>query len=318
MAGKVHAFLVGLGVFLMVVAGVLTIQLVSTASPPDREIDAAPTSRTPSPSRAVGTGTPSPSATPTTPTTTILPSTTPPRTTVPPTTTTSTPPAPPTWTLVWSDDFNSVPGTGWSTASATSPDHIACVTIRPENLFVASGVLGLRALREDYECGGQTRSYTTAHIVSTGSFTYGAFEIRAKAPNSGSASLGLWPSLWLGAADGIGAIDVAAFYGGSGYAGATQAVYCSTTQQSSYAVAGGAAGDFHLYRVEWESGVLRWYVDGTLVWTRDASTTPDFATYFAKPYRLNLSFPVGGSGGDPSGATLPADFQVDYVKVFRR
>ena len=73
MAGKVHAFLVGLGVFLMVVAGVLTIQLVSKASPPDRDIDAAPTSRTPSPTRAVGTGTPSPSATPTTPTTTILP-----------------------------------------------------------------------------------------------------------------------------------------------------------------------------------------------------------------------------------------------------
>ena len=102
---------------------------------------------------------------------------------------------------------------------------------------------------------GQPRSYTTAHIVTTGSFTYGAFELRAKAPNNGSASPGLWPSFWLGAADGIGAIDVAAFYGSSGYASASQAVYCATTQQSSYAVAGGAAGDFHTYRLEW--GVRR-------------------------------------------------------------
>jgi beta-glucanase (GH16 family) len=192
------------------------------------------------------------------------------------------------------------------------------MTSRPENLSAAGGVLTLRANREDFDCGGQPQAYTSAHLRAHTSFTYGAFEVRAKAPGATEAR-GLWPGFWLGAADGNGAMDVVTLYGApGGYTNATQAVYPSSPQQSAYAVPGGPAGGFHTYRLEWESGVMRWYVDGGLVWTRDASTTPDFATYFAKPYQVHLNFPVGGGGGDPTGATLPTDFEVDYVRIYQR
>ncbi len=86
--------------------------------------------------------------------------------------------------------------------------------------------------------------------------------------------------------------------------------------------AGTYPGDgFHVYAAEWEPGVIRFYVDGRLVWTRDAGTTPWFDDVFNGDarYHLRLTFHVGGWLGDPDATTaMPADFQVDYVKVFQR
>ncbi len=323
MAGKVHAFLVGLGTFLMLVAGVLTVQLVSADNPPDRTIDVAPTGRAPSPSRAVGTGTPSPSATPTASTTTIRPSTTPPRTSTTVSTTTSTTPPALTWGLVWSDEFSGFDQSKWSaTNNAVSDD--ACMTSQPQNLSVSSGVLTLTAVREpqQVDCNGSMLWYTSAHVSTAGiaSFTRGAFEMRAKSPNDAAASsAGFWPGFWLSADDGSGAFDVVTLFGGASYATATQALYAPGAQSNGYPLPGGSPADgFHTYRVEWEQGVMRWYVDGALVWTRNASTTPGFDAAFDSPYHLHLNFAVGGSGGDPSGATLPATFEVDYVRVYQR
>jgi beta-glucanase (GH16 family) len=316
LAGKVHAFLVGLGVFLMLVAGVLSLRLVSASAEPTNETKPIPASHTPTGTRTVGITTPTPSATPSTSTSTTIRLT--PTPTPRPTTTSSPAAQPPTWSLVWSDEFggSTVDGAKWSASASPSDD--ACWTGRPENLSVAGGVLTVHALREAFTCDLVDRSYTSGYIRARTSFTYGAFEIRAKAPGVADAS-GLWPGFWLGAADGSGAVDIATLYGGpGGYANSSQAVYTAGTQQNSSAVAGGPAGGFHTYRLEWESGVMRWYVDGAQVWTRDATTTADFATYFAKPYYVNLNFSVGGSGGDPSSATLPADFEVDYVHVYQR
>ncbi len=328
LAGKVHAVLVGLGVFLLMAAAGLTVRLISIEHDVPDELVIAPTSNAPSASRTAGPTTPAPSATPTAPTTTITLATTPPRTTPAPapTTSTSTVGPAPTWGLVWSDEFNgtTVDGGKWNAANDSfAASDSACPTSRPDNLYVAGGSLTLRALREDATCGGQPRSFTTASISTAGkaSFTYGAFEVRAKSPNGATNSLGLWPAFWLSPDDGSGTeFDVVELFGGGGYAAATQAIVASGAQQQSYNTTGGTPADaFHTYRVEWEPGVMRWYVDGVLVWTRDASTTPGFAAAFAKPYHLHLNFQVGGAPGTPdTNTTFPADFQVDYVRVYQR
>ncbi len=86
--------------------------------------------------------------------------------------------------------------------------------------------------------------------------------------------------------------------------------------------AGTYPGDgFHVYAAEWEPGVIRFYVDGRLVWTRDTSTTPWFDDVFNRDarYHLRLTHHVGGWLGDPDASTvLPADFVVDYVRVYQR
>jgi hypothetical protein len=55
------------------------------------------------------------------------------------------------------------------------------------------------------------------------------------------------------------------------------------------------------------------------VWTRDKSTTSWYDKAFHKPYNLRLNFQVGGWLGNPDSKTsFPADFVVDYVKVYQR
>jgi len=249
-----------------------------------------------------------------------------------PTVTTSTPsagrPAPSGWKLKWSDEFDggSLNTAKWQAKDNTSVDYdLACITSDDGNIFVQGGMATLRARKQSGSCGSQTRSYTTAYLTTQGkaSFTYGRFEVRAKTPTGPDDSTGLWPAFWLRPDDGgNGEIDVMELPGGKAYyKAATQAIFYDYTpvkQDNRYTFPSGYPADgFHTYTTEWEPGVLRWYIDGVLVYTRDRSTTPWFDKAFSRPFHLRLNFQVGGWLGKPDAATrFPADFQVDYVRVW--
>jgi beta-glucanase (GH16 family) len=245
------------------------------------------------------------------------------------------------WHLVWQDTFEGtrLDPTKWTARPLTWLDFDkACITDRPENVFVSGGTLTLRAQREPYTCYSQTRPYTTAYLDTIGkaNFTYGRFEIRAKSPNGPNNSKGLWPAFWLRRTavstggdpnDGNGELDVMELPGGSQYYRASTAAifrdYTPTKNDLRYPFPGVTyPGDgFHVYAVEWEPAVLRFYVDGALIWTRTPQTTSWFEDVFNRDaqYHLRLTFHVGGWLGDPDASTvMPADFQVDYVKVWQR
>ncbi len=247
------------------------------------------------------------------------------------------------WHLVWQDEFNdsTLDTAKWTARPLTYVDFDkACITDRPQNVFESGGNLTLRAQREQLTCwaGGGTRQYTTAYLDTIGkaNFTYGRFETRAKSPGTPAGSKGLWPAFWLrrtavptGADpnDGNGELDVMELPGGSAYYDKSTAAifrdYAPTKNDYRYDFPGSTyPGDgFHVYAVQWDPGVLRFYVDGTLIWTRDASTTPWFDDVFngSAQYHLRLTFHVGGWLGDPDASTvMPADFQVDYVRVYQR
>ena len=234
------------------------------------------------------------------------------------------------WRLAWADEFNgrSLDRRRWNVKNDTSVDYDrACITGRERNVFVRDGRLTLRAQKESFTCGARRRGYTTAYLDTIGkaSFTYGRFEIRAKSPTRPHNSKSLWPAFWLRPDDGgNGEIDVVELPGGEQYyRAATQAIfydYTPTKQDNRYTFTSGYPADgFHTYTTEWEPGVLRWYIDGRKVYQRDRSTTPWFDRVFRRPYHLRLNFQVGGWLGDPDSSTaFPADFQVDYVRVWRR
>ncbi|HSK95052.1 MAG TPA: glycoside hydrolase family 16 protein, partial [Euzebyales bacterium] len=216
----------------------------------------------------------------------------------------------------------------WNARDNTRVDYdLACITSDPDNLFVEDGVLVLRARQERDTCGSATRDYTVAYLDTIGkaSFTYGRFEIRAKSPNGRDDSRGLWPAFWLRPDDGgNGEIDVVELPGGAQYyQAATQAIFHSyapsTKQDNRHTFAEGYPGDgFHTYTTEWTPDALVWYIDGEEVYRRDRSTTPWFDD-FHRPYNLRLNFQVGGWLGDPDPSTVfPADFVVDYVRVWQR
>jgi beta-glucanase (GH16 family) len=238
-------------------------------------------------------------------------------------------PAPAPWVLDWSDEFDgsALDATHW--VAETGGDgwgnhELQFYTDRPANVRVEGGNLVLQAQREQF--GG--RAYTSARIKSAGRMerAYGRFEARIRI----ARGQGMWPAFWmLGANIGsagwpaCGEIDIMENIGrepdlihgtvhGPGYSGADGF--------GAPASLGGAAfaDDFHVFAVEWEPGVVRWYRDGVLYHT----ARPDLvhgSWVFDHPFFLILNLAVGGDwpGSPDAGTVLPQQMLVDYVRVYR-
>jgi beta-glucanase (GH16 family) len=240
------------------------------------------------------------------------------------------------WNLVWRDEFDgsTLDKTKWTARDTLVDYDRACITSRPQNVLVGQGTVTLRARHERYSCGGQTRDYTTSYLDTRGlaSFAYGRFETRAKSPNGPTNSTELWPAAWMRPDDGgAGEIDVVELPGGPNhYRAATAAIFQSYTplikQDLRWTFPTGHPGDgFHTYATEWKPGSIRWLIDGREIWRRDGSTTSWLEATFGRDasstrkFHLRLNFQVGGWLGDPDAATaFPADFVVDYVRVWQQ
>ncbi len=98
---------------------------------------------------------------------------------------------------------------------------------------------------------------------------------------------------------------------GPGYSGGAG----PTAQVSLSAPVGDA---FHIFAIEWEANVIRWYVDNTLYSTKTPANIPSGATWvYAHPFFILLNVAVGGTWpGNPDGTTVfPQQMLVDYVRV---
>jgi beta-glucanase (GH16 family) len=203
-------------------------------------------------------------------------------------------------------------------------------TDRPANVALdGNGNLLITANQESY----MGSNYTSGRINTSGKFeqAYGRFETRMKLP----FGQGLWPAFWLLgnniATDpwpGCGEIDIMeevgrdpthsnGFLHGPGYSG-------SNHLGGQYTLAAGFSDDFHVFATEWETGVLRFYVDGNLF---NTTTTADLAArdptlmwVFDHPYFIILNVAVGGGypGNPDNTTTFPQLMTVDYVRVYSR
>jgi beta-glucanase (GH16 family) len=245
--------------------------------------------------------------------------------------------APADWRLVWSDEFNgsAVDGSKWRVRNGDhNSNELSCLTNRPQNVSVSGGVLHIVAQREQYTCGGYSTSWTSGYLDTIGkmSRTYGRFEIRAKLPTQADTSKGLWPAFWLRPDDGgDGEIDimeaVGSGVGDRNYNSISQTLwadYNNTYARQSHGVtfpAGDTMSDaFHTYAVEWEPGVIRFLVDGTVTYTRTSTDIPWLDKSFGRNFNIRLNMQVGGSWpGTPTASTqFPADYQIDWVHVYQR
>src|SRR5262249_1185404 len=92
---------------------------------------------------------------------------------------------------------------------------------------------------------------------------------------------------------------------------------------AAYTLQGGAQfkDDFHVFAVEWEGEVIRFYVDGNLYETRTDKDVPQGATWvYDHPFFLLLNLAVGGQwpGAPNDSTTFPQKLTVDYVRVYER
>ena len=268
-------------------------------------------------------------------------------------------PAPAGWKLVWDDEFEgtTIDTTKWGfdrgSYLKTGPDQwqpgwgngeLEFYTARPENAFVADGMLHIKAIKESYK-GSQ---YTSARLKTRDLFNkkYGRFEFRAKLPTG----KGVWPAIWLLPADdqkygawaASGEIDIMEARGQEPNKVLGTLHYGSHWPANAHSGAdyvfpqGQGIADFHVYALEWEPGEIRFYVDDHLYQTQNfwwSSAETDgpkgvapsneselnpWPAPFDQPFYITLNVAVGGQFlGNPDRTTaFPVEMLVDYVRVY--
>jgi beta-glucanase (GH16 family) len=242
-------------------------------------------------------------------------------------------------TLVWSDEFNGPDGSAPDPAKWTAVTNdsgygnreLEFYTPRPANIHQQNGSLVITARREEFNGpDGQSRDYTSARLESRGLFDlkYGRVEARIKIPRG----QGIWPAFWMLGTNfeqvgwpACGEIDIMENVGfepskvhgslhGPGYSGGSPltGVY-SLPDQSHF------SDDYHVFAIEWEPRVIRFYVDGTLFETQSADSVPAGHWAFDHSFFLVLNVAVGGYWpGNPDATTdLPQSMLVDWVRVYK-
>ncbi|MFS8066881.1 MAG: family 16 glycosylhydrolase, partial [Byssovorax sp.] len=232
------------------------------------------------------------------------------------------------WDLVWSDEFNGPDGspadsTKWTAlvgGEGWGNQEREFYTTDLANAHQEGGSLVITATPEGaaaHQCWYGVCQYTSARLQTKGKFeqAYGRFEARIHIPRG----QGIWPAFWMlgGNIDTInwpdcGEIDIMENIGkepgilhgslhGPGYSGA-KPLTGSTTLPGGANLADAA----HVYAVEWEKDVVRFYLDETLYQTKTAADVPPGSAWvFDHPFFMLLNLAVGGGWpGEPDATTM--------------
>jgi beta-glucanase (GH16 family) len=244
------------------------------------------------------------------------------------------------WVLTWSDEFSGRNGsspdaTKWvmeSGGNGWGNQELEYYTARPKNVRIESGNLVIEAAKEGFTgSDGVKRRYTSGRLKTQGRFseTYGRFEARIQIP----AGQGVWPAFWLLGDDyssvgwpACGEIDIMenvdveksrirGSIHGPGYS-------ARDSLTSRYTLPSGKFSDgFHIFAVEWEPRVIRFYVDDFLYATRTAADLPKGTRWvYNHTFFIILNLAVGGDlpSSPDTSAEFPQRMLVDYVRVYSR
>jgi hypothetical protein len=230
-------------------------------------------------------------------------------------------------TVIFRDDFNgtALDTTKWNTAYAfcgsgccSLPSNGEQECYVPGQVQVHDGALHLVGAPVQ----GASLPYASGMISSGGSngsaskwdFQYGYFEARVKIPSG----QGLWPAFWTGNSDGSWPpeIDVMEILGN---APATWygTVHYSTPSNNNNGDGTSWTGpdfsqDWHSFGVDWQPGLLVWYIDGV---ERKRVTTAIEVQSKRAFLMANLAVGGGWPGNPNSSTPFPADYQVDWILV---
>jgi beta-glucanase (GH16 family) len=251
-------------------------------------------------------------------------------------------------TLVWHDEFDgsTLDPTRWKTFSGlyNTPYCFQDYTARPENVRVENGNLVLQARHEpsngqDYTSGmvvsNDFRDAGTSATRGNTSWRYGRFEMRARVPDVS----GMWPAFWMRPADGVyggwprsGEIDILEYAGPTPTSWSDRRFVHDLHWYSDTAPGhNGSAGrftpvstawldQFHTFAVEWSPTGFRWFVDGHLThevhsgWSAPGGGP---GAPFDQDFFITLNLQVGGWAGQVADAQLPAQYEVDWVRVYQ-
>jgi len=223
------------------------------------------------------------------------------------------------WTLQpsASDDFTSFDASKWTTHLWYDTSGVGA--FNPANVAVTDGELTLSAKRETHN----GKPYTFGAVESTldipGAPSY--VEVRARVLRSAANVLS---AIWLQTSPLSQAnnpnpeIDIEETFTyhqliaslHRWVAPVSEKTHVLDAHERSNVNIADISDDYHLYGLERNNGVLRFYFDNQLVW----QTAPRDAAYVTMPRHLVLS--LEGHLGQPVDAYLPATYRIDYVRTY--
>jgi len=256
------------------------------------------------------------------------------------------PPAPPGYALVWADEFDrdgAPDAARWVYEEGFVRNNEAqwYTRDRRENARIERGMLVIEGRKETvpnprYDPAraneGRNRShalYSSASLNTRGkaAWRYGRIEVRARLPHG----KGVWPAVWM-LGDNIGQvgwpacgeIDIMEFVGHTpdrthatlhwrNAAGHTSNGHALNVDRPWEA--------FHVYSVDWTSERMEFRYDNEIVHAFDVATADqsDGSNPFRQPQYLLINLALGGSWGrDIDDQIFPQQFEIDYVRVYRR
>ncbi len=259
------------------------------------------------------------------------------------------------WELVWSDEFNTdglLDSTVWNYEVGFQRNH-EDQWYQPKNAYCKDGCLVIEARKEkkkrknpSYEPNSNQWPHTIKEVTYTSAsvntakkknFLYGRFEVRAKIPTASGA----WPAIWLLGEDmewpSNGEIDIMEFYRKQGIphilanaCWGTEKRYVAkwnskaipfthfTDKDSQW------AKKFHIWRMDWDEGSIRIYLDDELLNEIKQSeavngTLGNSEQPFKKPQYFLLNLALGGdNGGIIDDKAFPMRYYIDYVRVYQK
>jgi beta-glucanase (GH16 family) len=243
------------------------------------------------------------------------------------------------WELLWSDEFEADAGAPISSESWTCElgghgwgnNELEYYTDRIENVaHDGAGNLVISAREETLDgssCHYGECLYTSARCITQDKveFTYGRVEARIDIPNG----QGIWPAFWMLGANFpeigwplSGEIDILENIGeknivygalhGPGYSGVDNIghVYRADVNFDE---------GFHVYAIDWDPYVIRWYVDGELVNSTSVNDLDGAQWVYDHDFFLLMNVAVGGYWpGNPDDSTaFPQEMIIDYLRVYQ-
>lgn len=226
------------------------------------------------------------------------------------------------WNLIWSDEFNgsSIDQNLWEISE--TPKGITARTSRNQNLRIENGLLIMELHKEEYD----GKHFTGSEIKSRGAILYGKFECRAKLPSASRA----WPAFWTlgkfqnyGEWPNSGEVDIIEYWG---YSDPQIFINIHTKHSNwennidrqnhskSFSLPD-ARDEFHVYTMEWYSDHMNFLLDGQLYWTYNKLDGNWEQWPFDKPMLVLLQL-YATNDWTGSDSDLPAQFEIDYVRVY--
>ena len=233
--------------------------------------------------------------------------------------------------LVWQEEFDEgdcpntdkwwyeTGGGGWGNNEVQT--YVSQTTPSGTNIAkVEKGALTISTVKEN-------GTVYSIRVNTKDAWQYGWFEARIKV----SEDAGSWPAFWMMPKNyttwpGDGEIDIMEYaISTQGKDKSSSSIHCNAynwpkgTQKTHVQSVKGAATEFHVYALEWTAEQMVFYVDGTPHLTfRNNGGGYDYWPFNA-PFYLKLNMAYGGNmGGNRDENALPAEYQIDYVRVFQK